>query len=185
MKEKQTGLGVDASGAPVVDPTANVIALVAAEKERADDLRRIYKELTDTKVAHQKEIGDLHAKYQNELRIAEAGRLDSIRQVDREEVKQMRQEFNSSMATLANTTTQGFESLRNQQTGTAKTLAEAQQAIATESNKRLSAVELQLSATGAGTAGEKSGRISQQQLIQWFVYLVLAAIAVYGFMRKG
>ena len=39
-------------------------------------------------------------------------------------------------------------------------------------------VELAQSASGAGSAGEKTGRVSQQQLIQWLVYLLLAAFVI-------
>jgi hypothetical protein len=34
-------------------------------------------------------------------------------------------------------------------------------------------------------SGEKSGKLSQQQLIQWILYLVLAAIAIAAYVRKG
>lgn len=36
----------------------------------------------------------------------------------------------------------------------------------------------------AGNTGEKAGKVSQQQLIQWVVMLILAAIAIVGFLKK-
>jgi len=87
MSGKQaTGLAVDASGGAVIDPTKNVLDLTAAEAKRQDDLRAAETRLTDAKLAHVKEISELRAKHQHQLDEAESKRLDSIRQVDREEV---------------------------------------------------------------------------------------------------
>lgn len=166
---KTTGLGVDAHGGPVIDPTENVIALTKAEAKRQDDLRVAERELTDAKLAHVKEIGKLRAAHQHQLDEAESKRLDSIRQVDREEV------IKTAAAVVATA-----ETLRAQVQSAA--LAQATQfgAFQGEVLKRLSNVEITLSASGAGTAGEKSGRVSQQQLIQYFIYLILAAIIIGG-----
>jgi lipid II:glycine glycyltransferase (peptidoglycan interpeptide bridge formation enzyme) len=90
-------------------------------------------------------------------------RFDSFRKSDREELVKT--------AALVVTTA---ETLRAQSTD-----------INTEFNKRLSAVELSLSATGAGSAGEKAGRVSQQDIIKYVIYLILAAIAIAAYLKKG
>jgi hypothetical protein len=138
----RAGLGVDASGEPVIDPTKNVIALTEAANKRQDDLRRLTRELYDRDIAHLKEIVGLHSHYQDRVSQAEQGRIDSIRQVDREEVKQMRLEAQSAIKALADTTLTMADTLRNQNQATATTLAKSQQDQWSEMNKRLSALEL-------------------------------------------
>lgn len=59
-----TGIGVDQFGSPVIDPTANVIALVEVETR------------------HAKEIRELENKRQDELRIAEGRRQDELRKAE-------------------------------------------------------------------------------------------------------
>lgn len=186
MREKQAiELGVDSREGPVVDPTENVIALTKAESKRQDDLRDAAKELSDAKIAHQKEIGDIRERHQEQLRKAESERLDSIRQVDREDVNKTAAQALSAIATLAAATSTTAETLRSQVATTAQAAATSLTNSMGEVNKRLSALELSSSASGAGTAGEKSGRVSQQQLIQWLIYLILAAIAIAAYVRKG
>ena len=69
------GLGVDAFGGPVIDPTANVLALVDAAVQRQDDLRAAEKD-------HVREIISLNAEHAKDLREAESKRIDAIRAVD-------------------------------------------------------------------------------------------------------
>jgi hypothetical protein len=58
-----SGLGVDRFGAPVIDPTENVLALVDAESRRQDGLR------------------DAETRYQNAMRLAETKRIDDLAQL--------------------------------------------------------------------------------------------------------
>lgn len=69
------GPGVDAQGFPVVDPTANVLALVQAANQRQDDLRA-------AESRHIRELMARDARHAAEMRVAEAARLDAIRLVD-------------------------------------------------------------------------------------------------------
>jgi hypothetical protein len=150
------GMGVDALGGPVIDPTENVIALVKADARRQDDLRQAAKELTDAKVAQQKEIGDLRAahaevlarvreEHQEKMATAESGRLNSIRQVDREEVAKTAVAANLAITTLAKQTTDLQTTLQKQVADTAVAVEQRQSASYSDTNKRLSAVELALS----------------------------------------
>jgi hypothetical protein len=72
---QSVGLGVDAQGGPVIDPTQNVLDLVAASITRQDDLRERDRE-------HAKELAALTRGYEAELRKAETNRIDAIRLVD-------------------------------------------------------------------------------------------------------
>jgi hypothetical protein len=127
------------------DPTANVRELNEASVKRQDDLRLAERMLTEAKLAHLKDVSELHSKYQKEindtrekhsrdLATAESGRLNAIRQVDREEVIKTAASGQTAIGTLAASTTALAETLRNQQS-----------AFAAEVNKRLSALELALS----------------------------------------
>ena len=69
------GVGVDAAGNPVRDPTANVLDLVDAAVKRLDDLREQDRQ-------HEKILADLRHMYEKELREAESARIDAIRAVD-------------------------------------------------------------------------------------------------------
>jgi hypothetical protein len=71
----EAGLGVDARGDPVIDPTANVLQLVEAAITRQDDLRKAESRRLEDLLA-------LRAFYDAELRKGEAARIDAIRAVD-------------------------------------------------------------------------------------------------------
>jgi hypothetical protein len=81
MAEKP-GLGVDASDGPVVDPTANVIALNEAANKRQDDLRELHGRLLEARITHLAEMQRLRADHAKEIRELDTDRLKSIREVD-------------------------------------------------------------------------------------------------------
>jgi hypothetical protein len=158
------GLGVDSTGGPVIDPTANVIALTEAAVKRQDDLREASENLNALQIACQKEIGDLREKHSEVIRVlqaqhlaelgkAESERLNAIRQVDREEGAKTAAQLLSAVTTLATQNQSTAETLRNQVAQTAETLrnqvATTQMAsqntfntTVTEFNKRISQLEL-------------------------------------------
>lgn len=144
---KAAGIAVDAHGGPVFDPTANVSALVLAANQRQDDLRVLTKELQDYKIACVKEEVVMHAKHQAELRVAESARLDSIRQVDREDVAKTAASANLAIGTLAKQTTDLSITLQNQVQTAANAVETRRSADMSEVNKRVSALELASSAT--------------------------------------
>jgi len=76
------GPGVDAQGRPVIDPTANVVALTEAAVQRLDDLRAAEQRYNEAEVRHVKEIMFLTGTFTAQLREAESGRIDAIRAVD-------------------------------------------------------------------------------------------------------
>jgi hypothetical protein len=196
--------GLDASGVPVIDPTANVIALVQANKESADAVnamrdRYIAAEIGIVRetVKWMEKLADTHQKHDYALHKAEAGRLDALRQNDREDVK-----------VLAAQTTAKAEALQSQAVTMADTLAKTFAANLAEQNKRLSAIERQ-QAEGVGKqavvdpqmerlvskidalvtsrdaiGGEKFGRISQQQVITWVLGVIVSLLLIANFLKK-
>jgi len=52
--DKRVGIGVDAEGGPVVDPTSNVLGLVSAAVQRQDDLREAESKFLAAALKHHK-----------------------------------------------------------------------------------------------------------------------------------
>jgi hypothetical protein len=88
--------------------------LSEAASKRQDDLRAKDKEISDSKHLHMKEltslradhellVGTLREEHQSKIQHAEADRLNSIRQVDREEVAKTAAAANTAIMTLAKT----------------------------------------------------------------------------------
>jgi len=140
---------------PVIDPTANVIALVK-EHERYNEMRFRYSE----------RFAELRAKHYHELRNAEAARLDAIRAVDREDVK--------NLATATNRTA---ETLRALVETTAHTLQGQTSAFTEQVNKRLLGLELAMQ--GSASKGEGG-----KQMWGWIVGGIGVAVVVAKFLME-
>lgn len=136
------GPSVDAKGNPVVDPSENVKALSEAANKRQDDLREFIKQLFDRELAALRRELETFARHQRELDKAESDRLNSIRQVDREEVIKTAAQSLTGIQTLAAQQNTTAETLRTQVASEAQKLAMQLAAFSTEVNKRLSALEL-------------------------------------------
>jgi hypothetical protein len=166
---------VDYAGGPTIDPTQNVKDLSEAANRRQDDLRRADASLVDAKLRHLKEVSDVRETHsailasvrevhQRELDAAESGRLNSIRQVDREEVAKTAAAAQIAIATLATTTNTMAETLRTQVATVAAAAENRQSAFAGEVNKRLSALELS-SSEGKGKQQVSDPQIDRMALI--------------------
>jgi hypothetical protein len=140
-------VGVDASGGAVIDPTANVTALVVAGNQRQDDLRDANNNWIMAQIEKITELVKTYAEHHKELAIKESSRLDSIRQVDREEVAKTAAQNNLAITTLAKQTTDLSSTLQAQVQASAQAVEARRQADMTEVNKRVSALELALSAS--------------------------------------
>lgn len=101
------GPAVDRAGDPVIDPTRNVLDLVAAAIQRQDDLR-------DLTVTHIKEMAELRAEYEDKLRKAETARIDAIRAVDVGAVNRAAEVAALQATTLASQVATVAETLRTQ-----------------------------------------------------------------------
>lgn len=150
------GHAVDSYGNAVADPSLNVGALVeaegrrqddlrTAEARRADDLRTAHEELDSAKHLHAKEMADLRSKHAEQFSRMESGRVDSLRQGDREETTRATVAAQANISALANTTTTLADTLRNQVASTAAAAENRQSAYSADVGKRLTAVELSLS----------------------------------------
>ena len=149
-------MGLDPAGGPLIDPTANVIALNKAGHVRQDDLRKAERRYVKAELKRAKDRAKfvekytkVHQRHDYALHKAEAARLDALRQSDREDVK-----------ALAAATTAKAEALQSQGATTAKTLADSFASAMAEQNKRVSAVELAQS-EGRGKATVESPMMAE------------------------
>jgi hypothetical protein len=118
-------MGVDSSGGPVVDPTRNVLDLVAAGNRRQDDLRQVEASHVREIIALRAEervkelvalerMEEIRAAHALELRKAEAARIDAIRAVDVGAVQQAAEVQATQATTLAAQVATSAETLRTQ-----------------------------------------------------------------------
>lgn len=91
----------------IIDPTANVIALVNAAIARQDDMRNLV-------AAHATEVSALRADYDEKLRRAETARIDAIRAVDVGAVNRAAEVSATQAITLATQVATSAETLRTQ-----------------------------------------------------------------------
>jgi len=152
----KAGMGVDASGGPVIDPTENVIALNDAANRRQDDLREAERRLTTAEQGHTRELASVREGHQNdiaaireqhsrEMRQSESARVDANRATDLAAVGTAAAQALAAIQALAATATTTADTLRNTVAATALTAENRQVAFATDQNKRLSALELSMS----------------------------------------
>ena len=120
------GPGVDAQGRSVIDPTANVIAILQAAVQRQDDLR-------EYEAGCIREVITLRADYDEKLRVSESARIDAIRAVDQGNVTRASEVAAAQATALASQLQVSAEALRAQveatRITTADTLAAALQPI--------------------------------------------------------
>lgn len=196
-----------AAGVPdaKTDPTSNVRELVDAANLRQDDLREAEVRYNDLRAEHSKEIADLRERHQRELDEKESSRLDSIRQVDREEVNKSAITAQTAITTLANQTIALKDTLQMNVTNTAATLENRQAESFREVNKRVSDLENKYS-EGKGKSevidpqmtallsemrlvreslSEKHGSgAGMERLAGWLVAGIVAAIAVATYLNR-
>lgn len=173
---QSTGPSVDRQGAPVIDPTENVMQLVAAATKRADDLMAANKELqreitigqnalADARFHHLKELAELRAAHAREISDKEAERLNSIRSVDVGAVKQAAEVQAIQASALATTLATTAETLRNQVISTATAQAAS---LASTVQPLIKAIE-DLRQAQFTQQGEKTQKSEGTQNNQWVI----------------
>lgn len=129
---QQTSIGKN--GAPVIDPTANVMSLVEASVQRQDDLRAAESRRVD-------EQANLRAEHAKELSIAESKRIDAIRAVDVNAVAVASERATAQAAVLATQVTASADALRALVSTTATTMATAAEKFSAQLTERLALLE--------------------------------------------
>jgi len=169
------GPAVDRAGAPVVDPTDNVIALVRAGLERQDDLRR-------QESTHIHELLTLRADFDAQLRVAESRRIDAIRAVDVAAVAQAAQVSATQATTLATQVSASAETLRT-------TVAASALSAANNLNAALGPIQTAIDALRQaqyqqqGQAAQKTDSRGEGQWLTTTIVAVVAALVSYFIAR--
>jgi cobalamin biosynthesis Mg chelatase CobN len=161
------GPGVDARGIPVIDPTANVLALVSAAIKRQDDLR-------EQESRHVREVLKVRAAYDKELRLAESARLDAIRAVDASAVQRASDVAGTAASTLASQVTAAAVTLRGQVDAAATAAAAA---LVTALEPITKSIE-DLRRTQYQGVGEKVAQTETRGSNQWIITTVVAIVAI-------
>jgi uncharacterized protein YhfF len=180
------------TGRPIVtdpDPTANVTALVLAEKERNNDLRQLegaYRDRLDfaereratAERLHVRELMELQARHSWDMRDAESKRIDAIRLVDTGNVTRAAEVSSAQAAALATSVIQSAEALRVQVEATRITtqdqLETALGPIRTQvESLRVTQFQQQgeKSAQAEGTGDDRFARVYQQSQEQFVAAL--------------
>lgn len=148
-RRDSNGLTVDATGAPAIDPTENVLALVDAAQERSEAIRVLTAEVADAKLSRIEALVALRAEHAKEIRQLESDRLDKIRMVDVLAANTAAERAQVAIQTLATTTTANADTLRSMVSATAAAIA-SQTAITNAAlTERIASLE-KSSYTGAG-----------------------------------
>lgn len=153
---EQPGVGIDAYGGKVVDPTANVIALVQSESKRHDELRAAdqkradelrgsdTKRLDDLRAAESRRVDEqanIRAHFQEQLALAEANRINAIRAVDVAAVATASERAGQQAQVLAAQVLQSADTLRGLVATTASAQAATLQTITTTLTDRIASLE--------------------------------------------
>ena len=193
-RPRPSGLPIDSSGGPTIDPTANVIALVQAEKERSDDLREWEIKYFDAVTIHLKEISGLRAEHMKELRANDIERNANIRQVDITNQSAAAAQTQVAIQTLAKTSADTAAALAKQlsdrdtridervgQLERNQSVGEGKQRVADPQMERLATLVEQLARNQVGSTSEGKG---MEKMIGWLVAGVATLIGVAGYLSK-
>jgi hypothetical protein len=202
-KEKEAGKGVDSSGDPVIDPTANVLQLVEAAVMRLNDLRQAeIRRVDDLRNAESRRVdeqSELRAMYDEKLREAEAKRIDAIRAVDVNAVTVASERAAAQAAVLANQVSASAETLRTLVASSATAVANQLTQTITPITDRISLLE-KAQYEGKGKEGVQDPMLTQMLVeikalreagsigtgksagIAQFIGWILAGVAVVGFI---
>lgn len=190
------GPSIDRTGAPVIDPTKNVLDLVEASVRRIEDIIKLQATATNTLIElsmkrqddlrvsdaeNIKNILDIRTHYEELLRNKEADRLNAIRVVDVNAVTEASRVAAAQALTLATQVATSAETLRTQ-VGTVATATASALANALEPLQK--AIE-DLRKTQYAQQGEKAANIDSRVLntntehaTQWAIGLVITIVVI-------
>lgn len=196
----QPGIPVDVSGGPTIDPTRNVLDLVAAQVVRLNDLADERQKLADSKIqclkdvqalqaAHQSQMAAMRTSYEAELREKETARLDAIRAVDVAAVQQAAAVAEVRASVLAAQVTSTSDAMRAQ-VAAAQVSAEAK---LTQALEPLQAAIAQLNQSMYQLAGQRTEKSESRGGNQWIIATIISvlfgvlsiAMAIAAFVSRG
>jgi hypothetical protein len=176
--EIRPGIGIDAHGQTVIDPTQNVLDLVRAAIQRQDDLRsklqdsmdaqlRLINQLSEMRSTHDRELlqantarldseARLRAEFAAAIAATEKARVDAIRLVDKNAVDQAGLVATQTAANLAKTVQESAAVLSGQVNTQAEALRTLVATTAAESSRNIqqqfAAISTRVAALEQGSA---------------------------------
>jgi hypothetical protein len=160
-------MGWDRNKTPVIDPTANVIALVEAGLKRQDDLR-------DLAAKHATELMVVRISYEDKLRVAESARINAIRDVDVQAAALASNVQSQVAATLASQTTTLADALR----ANVATVAQAAQGNLTAALAPMQKAIDDLRAVQYAQQGQQAAKTENKDSGQWVITTIISAAAI-------
>jgi hypothetical protein len=152
----QSGVGVDAFGAQVVDPTKNVLDLVQANKVSADTENALRDRVIAAEIGIVSEtvkwlekVAEIHQRHDREIHLMEQQKLAAFRTSDEAARLTEANRQLAAIEVLARTTQTNADNLRNALDTTAATIAKQNAETNSEIYTRLAALE-KSSYEGAG-----------------------------------
>lgn len=136
-----TGLGVDSSGGPVIDPSKNVSDQFAREIKRIDDLREAEGRLRDEQNRHVREMAEERERSAEVRAMAETARVNAIRAVDVAAGAATAAQLDTAVQKNATTTQTTADNLRATTEATARAMAAQLSAFQESVNTRLTSLE--------------------------------------------
>ena len=155
-KHSAAGLGIDAYGNPVIDPTKNVLDLVDAANRRQDDLREMhnryleaeFKRLEET-VRRVEQVSELRAEFARDVTLIHQSHDREIHKMEQDKLAAFRASDEMARITEANRSLAAIQVVERTLNSTATALASQNAENNVEVNRRLAALE-KSSYEGAG-----------------------------------
>jgi hypothetical protein len=156
LAESRTGIGVDAYGGAVIDPTKNVLDLTNAANKRQDDLREMhnryleaeFRRLEET-VKRVEQISELRAEFARDVSVIHQSHDREIHKMEQDKLAAFRASDEMARITEANRSLAAIQVVERTLNSTATALASQNAENNVEVNRRLAALE-KSSYEGAG-----------------------------------
>jgi len=155
-QETRQGIGVDAQGNAVIDPTKNVLDLTAAANKRQDDLREMHNRYLEAEfrrleeqVKRVEETSELRAEFAREIGIVHQSHDREIHKMEQDKLAAFRASDEMARITEANRSLAAIQVVERTLNSTATALASQNAENNVEVNRRLAALE-KSSYEGAG-----------------------------------
>jgi len=176
---------------PLIDPTANVLSLVAAAMQRQDDLRQAeLKRLDDLRTLEREfneKLSQAEAKRIDAQSLAESRRIDALLAAMVQNVALASEKQQAAATTLAASVTSSAEALRAAQTAAAQQTTAAIATLRESLDKRLTDVEQRQYQSGGRDVQRAEGRQGSQwatsQLVAVGAALLASVIAAVALLR--
>jgi len=173
---------------PLIDPTSNVLSLVAAAIARQDDLRVAEnKRVDDLRILSEKcshEIQQVRDVYQKELAEAESKRINAITLAESRRIDALLSAASNAVALASEKAATQAATLAAQVTATGTATA-AQIGLIRESlEKRLQIVEQNQYQSGGATQQRSEGQLRNQWVIGIIIVIALGLFATISHILK-